>query len=327
VTETAYGAAAPRIVEALDIASFPTETTSRAFVELVHDDLGRPTRVPVLVARGKKEGPTFAIAAAVHGNEINGIPVIHDLFARLQPKSLRGSVVGVVVANVPGYLMHQRDFDDGTDLNRIMPGKADGSEAEVYAHRLVDRVFSRVEYLVDLHTASFGRANSLYVRANIEDETTREMAFLMRPQIIVHKPPLDGTLRGALEDLGVPAVTVEIGDPHRFQRDYVRRTLVGLRAVLSRFELTSKRPIPTVEAPVVCSHSHWIHTDHGGLLEVSPGVAERVEKDQVVARLSNVFGDVIREYRAPSAGVVIGKTTNPIGQTGARILHLGIEQE
>ena len=33
----------------------------RAVVELVHDDLGRPIRVPILVARGKKPGPTVAI--------------------------------------------------------------------------------------------------------------------------------------------------------------------------------------------------------------------------------------------------------------------------
>ena len=44
-----------------------------------------------------------------------------------------------------------------------------------------------------------------------------------------------------------------------------------------------------------------------------------------VARLTNVFGDLTREYRAMSDGVVIGKSTNPVAQTGARIIHLGRE--
>lgn len=323
---TLHGVMKPQLVDMLDVEACPLERISRVLVELIHDDLGRPLRIPVLVARGKRPGPLFAVSAAVHGNEVNGIPVIHQLFERLQPRTLKGTVIGVVVANAPGYLMHQREFDDGTDLNRIMPGRPEGSEAEVYAHRLIERVFSRVQYLVDLHTASFGRVNSLYVRADLEDETARRMAQLQRPQIVVHKPPQDGTLRGALEDLGIPAVTVEIGDPHRFQSEFVRRSLAGLRAVLSDLGMTAKRTMPEVPPPIVCDRSYWIHTDHGGLLEVFPAIAERVQKGQIVARMSNIFGDVVREYRAPDSGVVIGKSTNPVGQTGARILHLGIER-
>jgi hypothetical protein len=37
-----------------------------------------------------------------------------------------------------------------------------------------------------------------------------------------------------------------------------------------------------------------------------------------------VFGDVLCEYVAPEDGVVIGKSVNPVNQTGGRILHLGI---
>jgi predicted deacylase len=44
---------------------------------------------------------------------------------------------------------------------------------------------------------------------------------------------------------------------------------------------------------------------------------------EIIALQRNIFGDVICEYRAPEDGVVIGKSVNPVGQTGARILHLG----
>ena len=49
-----------------------------------------------------------------------------------------------------------------------------------------------------------------------------------------------------------------------------------------------------------------------------------VEEGEVVARLSSVFGDVVRSYLAPQSGVVIGKSVDPIAETGARILHLGL---
>ena len=62
----------------------------------------------------------------------------------------------------------------------------------------------------------------------------------------------------------------------------------------------------------------------GGLLTVLPNLCEKVLAHQLIATQRNIFGDVIREYHAPEAGIVIGKSTNPVGQTGARILHFGI---
>lgn len=319
LVETVEARSANRLI----VDELPRGRKSRLSIELVHDGLGRSIKVPVIVARGDKEGPVFGVTAAVHGNEINGIPVIHRLLERLDLKKLRGTVVAVVVVNVPGYLMHQRNFIDGTDLNHIMPGKPDGNVAEVYGHRLIERIVREFNYLVDLHTASFGRLNSLYVRADMTHPVTAQMAYLQRPQLILHDPPSDRTLRGAAMELDIPAITVEIRDPHRFQNESIKKSLIGLRSVLSEVGMLSKRTVALGPAPVLCEGSQWLYTDHGGLLEVFPDVTDTVNAGECVARLSNIFGDVIREYNAPCDGVVIGKSNNPVGQTGARILHHG----
>jgi uncharacterized protein len=84
-----------------------------------------------------------------------------------------------------------------------------------------------------------------------------------------------------------------------------------------------RRPVAEVAEPVLCEHSRWMYTDRGGLLEVLPRPTDHVRQGERVAVLRNAFGDVIREYHAPEDGIVIGKSVNPVGQTGARILHLG----
>src|SRR5690606_27127160 len=173
------------------------------------------------------------------------------------------------------------------------------------------------DYLVDLHTASFGRVNSLYVRAEMTHPATAEMAYLQRPQIILHNPPSDGTLRGAADEFGIPAITVEIGNPHQFQPNFIKRALVGLRAALGEVGMVSRRNLAMGgPLPILCEKSRWLYTDHGGLLEVFPEVTQRVTRGEVVARLRNAFGDVLREYRAPYDGVVIGKSNNPTGVSG-----------
>ena len=309
----------------LDIENLPRGHVSKLLVELVHDGLGLPVMVPALVARGLKDGPVFGITCAVHGDELNGIPVVHRLFERLDVRAVRGTIVAVLVVNVPGFEANRRRFLTGEDLNHRFPGDALGNAVDVYAHRLLDRLIRHFDYLLDLHTASFGRVNSLYVRADLSEPVSARMAMLQRPQIVLDDPPSDHTLRGTADEMGIPAITVEIGNPQLFQPTYIRRALAGLRAVLCDLGLLPRRRAVTeFSEPVVCSGSFWTYTDRGGLLEVLPQVAHRVAEGEVVARLHDIFGALVAEYRAPRDGVVIGRATNPVATTGARILHLGV---
>lgn len=61
-----------------------------------------------------------------------------------------------------------------------------GTRSEQFCYYFGERIISKLDYLVDLHTASFGRVNSFYVRANMTDPAMAKMARLVRPQIIVH---------------------------------------------------------------------------------------------------------------------------------------------
>jgi len=314
-------------LNAIDLDLVPPGSIGRQMVQLVEDSLGRPIRVPVMIARGRRDGPVFGLTAALHGNELNGIPVLHRLFRRVDVEKLRGTVVGVPIVNVPGLVQNQREFIDGADLNHLFPGSPDGNVSQLYAARFVDRVLQRFDYLVDLHTASFGRVNSLYVRADLSDPDTRRIARLLRPEIVLHNPASDGTLRGTAMAMGIPAVTLEIGNPQRFQERFINASVVGIRSVLGEFGLLPKRKVALGLDPVACSGSEWLYTSKGGLLRVLPEVTDRISAGDVVAKLTTIFGDLAEEYVAPRDGIVIGKSVNPVGQAGARILHLGTVEE
>lgn len=313
-------------VSKLELAALPAKRRSRLMLALVTDGLGQPIRVPVIVAKGRRPGPVLGLTSALHGNELNGIAVLHRLLDRLDLSRLRGTIVAVIVANVPGFERAQRGYAEGTDLNHVMPGRRDGTAAQVYAHRLIERIgLADFDYLVDLHTASFGRVNTLYVRADLQNEKAAEMARALQPQIIVHNPPSDYTLRGAAAERGVPAITVEIADPQRFQPRYIKSTESGLDAILATTGMLARRQRaqPAAE-PVICKRSYWLYTDHGGLLRVTADLAERVDARAPIATLRDIFGDATRHYYAPEAGIVVGKSVDPVARTGDRILHLGV---
>ncbi len=317
----------PPIVEALDLPSLEVGRVHRLRVAMTQNASGNETLVPTFVLRSGRPGPVVWLCSAIHGNELNGIPIVNRILASLTaaPDLLRtGTLIGVPILNIPGYLAFSRYYEDGADLNRIMPGVADGNESQLYAHRIADRFLRHADVLIDLHTASFGRVNSFYVRADLSDPRVDRMARRLDPQIILQNPNSDGTLRGAAARAGVAAITVEVGNPNIIQGRMVKEVEQGVRLVLGDLGLLD--PVEGEAAPgevVVCDGSRWLYTDRGGLLHVRVGLAEIVEEGAVVATLQNAWGDMVREYRAPHRGIVIGHSTNPAARAGSRIVHFG----
>lgn len=314
----------PNVIKHLNIETVPEGQISRYFVRMIADGMGMPVYLPVIVAKGKKPGVTLGITAAVHGNELNGIPVIQRLFKSLDISNLSGTIVGVPVMNVPGFLNKERQFNDGIDLNRIMPGKEDGNTSQIYAYRWTKRILNQFDYLLDLHTASFGRINSYYIRANMEDPINAKLAMLQNAQIILNSPAPDSTVRGTVHGMGGAAITLEVGDPNKFQKGHIRSSITGIYNTLIHIGMIDGEIDLPDAPPVICESSYWIYSDKGGILQVLPSVCDFVKKGECIAIMRNIFGDLTKEYLAPEDGIVIGKSINPVAQTGSRILHLGI---
>ncbi len=332
--------AVPVHVLSLELDSLAAGRVHRLWVKVSEDGLGRPVEVPVLVARGTTPGPTLGLVAALHGNELNGMAVIHRVFEGLEVSFLRGTLVGVTAANVPAVLRHQRRFLDGEDLNRSFPGKPSGSVSAQYVHSLFERVVSKVDFLIDMHTASFGRENTFYVRADMTNPTTAAMAHRQGADIVLHSlgPSVgvgpsagvgsvgEGTsgaiLRQVAEKNGVHSVTVEYGNPQVHQSEIVGRGAEGVWRQMVAMGMV-RRHVPSSPPGVLCRQSAWIHTDVGGLLEVLVPLGATVRGGEDIAVVRSVFGDELRRYQAPEPGIVIGREVNPVQMKGGRILHLG----
>ncbi len=100
------------IIKALDVQKVPKGTISRYWLNLVTDGMGQPVQIPIIVARGHQDGKVLGLTAAVHGNELNGIPVIQRIFKEIDINELKGTIVGVPVVNVPSFHRKKRRFID-----------------------------------------------------------------------------------------------------------------------------------------------------------------------------------------------------------------------
>ncbi|KAI9203897.1 uncharacterized protein BJ171DRAFT_582667 [Polychytrium aggregatum] len=324
----------PTVRDSLAISEFPTGKISTLWINMVKQGLSEWLRVPVIIARGSEEGPVVGITAVVHGNELNGVPCIHRVITDIDVYKLKGTVVAVPCVNVPGYLRFTREFSDGKDLNRLFPGNENGTASQIYAHMLITKIINHFDFLIDLHTASFGRINSYYVRSDMNDPVSAIMAKLQQPQIILHNSGQDGTLRSAASSRGIKAITVEIGNPQLLQNQYVQWSYMGVMRILSYLNMFKSdginansaegAVIPPPPNTIICSRGFWIYTKTGGVLEVYPSVNTVVRKGDLIARIKNIFGNIVDEIYSPSHGVTIGRSSNPVAMAGDRILHLGV---
>ncbi|MCA9003559.1 MAG: succinylglutamate desuccinylase/aspartoacylase family protein, partial [Planctomycetes bacterium] len=200
------------------------------------------------------------ISAAIHGNELNGINIIHRLLESIDPKELKGTILFAPVANVPAFEAEQRRFpDDGKDLNTVFPGRKGGTPSQQYARAFKKLFLPKLDHLIDIHTASEGRINSMYVRADWHSKGARHMAEVLQPEIILHGRSGDGTLRNAARVAGAAAITLEAGNPGEFQGHMAEDGEAGILRLLSTLRMIKKTvPKRPNRKPVLCKKSGWL---------------------------------------------------------------------
>lgn len=318
-----------------DLSGIDTLSPGRhhRWISLGTTTYGLPQLAPIIILKGKLPGKILGLTAAIHGNELNGIPVIHRLADTIDTDKLAGSIVAIPGLNAPSVQLDQRRFPDGEDLNRLFPGKANGSSSQQFVQQVSSRLLPALDVLLDLHTASFGRTNTLYARADVDNDTLMALARLQEPDIILASKgsPSAGasstgrTLRAEASLRGIPCITIEYGNPQVFQAEMTQRGISGIIASMGWLGMYGPRRVAQAsEETFICSRSYWLYTDQGGFLEVTVDLNERISQGQLIARLRDAFGTLTQEYYAPQDGIVIGKSSNPSGMNGARIIHLGI---
>ena len=285
---------------------------------------GDRIETPVHVVRGRTPGPTVCLVAGIHGDELNGIEIVRQVFETLTPGAISGTVVGVPVANLHGFRRSSRYLPDRRDLNRSFPGHPAGSSASRIANALFDGVIRHCDALVDFHTGSFHRTNLPQLRADLVRPEVVQLATAFGLSWIVHSEGQPGTLRRSAVDAGIPAITYEAGEPLRFQEGEIARGLQGTRELLGHMGLidarATERPPPTL-----IRASTWVRVDDGGIFLPSTRLGARVSTGELLGTVTDPILNERSEVRAPMGGRVIGMALPQVVIPGFAAFHLGDE--
>lgn len=284
---------------------------------------GSSDQTPVLVINGMGKGPTLCLTGAIHGDELNGIEIVRRVTQDLEPARIRGAVIGIPIVNLQGFRRGSRYLPDRRDLNRHFPGNPNGSAASRIAWSLFDRIVRHCDGLVDVHTGSLSRTNLPQLRADLRDEKIRNFVDGFGGMLVLHNPGRPGTLRYAAAKAGIPAVTLEAGEPGRLQSAQVREGTAGIVRLLDALKIVNRVNLLS-EARPVYYQSKWIRADHGGILFSLVRLGQIVEAGDVLGTVTDPISNEQNLIYTPVDGRVIGMALNQMVMPGFATFNLGI---
>jgi predicted deacylase len=277
----------------------------------------------VVVANGAKRGPTMCLTAVVHGDEHNGLEIVRRVLYQIDPAQLSGVVIGVPIVNLDGFRRGIRYLPDRRDLNRYFPGRRQGSAASRLAFSLFEQVLATCDFLVDIHTGSFHRANLPQLRGDLTNLNVVELSRRFGSTVILHNRGAVGTLRRAATDAGIPTITLETGEPLRIQDHEVRQGVVAIQNAMTALSMYPRMTRSEQSAPVYFE-SRWVRVNDGGVLisgvQLGDLVAQGAQLGTVTDPVTNKPSVVV----APYSGRVLGMALNQVVLPGYAAFHIGI---
>jgi predicted deacylase len=278
--------------------------------------------------RGDRAGPLLWLTAAVHGDEVAGLEVVHRLYEELLHERFRGRVRSIPGVNVAGVSAIRRTVPAADeDMNRLFPGDPAGSLAARIAHAVFRTIAAdRPALAIDLHTDS-----ALSIPYVILD---RALSRAARPALaaagtiaattglaVIHDWPLpeyrelrlDRSLSGALiNHAAIPSFTLELGPTRVADPAFVEAGCHAVRAAMRELGMIERaaaagragRGAPAPDGERRC-RIPGVTAATGGLLRYRVVPGSEVREGAILATVVDLVGRVLEEIRAPAPGLII----------------------
>jgi hypothetical protein len=300
----------------------------------VPDGVDAGTRVPVTVVHGAKPGPVLALIAGTHGYEYTSILALQRLRARLEPQALAGSVILVHLAN-PVTFYGRRIYygPDGKNLNRVYPGKPDGTQSERIAHAITREVIARATHVVDMHCGDGNESLRPYSDWQVTGDAALDaagkrmaLAFGLDHVVVDRERPSDPehtlyTSNTAVRR-GKPAITVESGGMGLTDEASVRAQEAGALSVMAELGMLDA-PSVRVARPLWIEPAQVVTAPATGVWHPVVEKMQSVAAGTLIGRLTDPFGNLLHEVRAPLAGEVLYVVATPPVSQGEPLAFVG----
>ncbi len=293
------------------------------------------TELPVTILKGARPGPTLALIAGNHGYEYPPILALLELPNRIDLNALRGQVIIVHIANVPGFLgrLPFINPNDGKNLNRVYPGSPQGTQSERIAHVITTQVIEKADYVLDLHSGDANESLRPYLyqavsgNAALDAKMAAMASAMLFDHIVIDRgrpsdPAKSVYCSSTAITRGKPALTVESGFLGTTDRESTERLLRGVENLMRHLELLPGAAA-IIENPVYLDPAEVLPSPATGIFWPQVERGAFVHQGMLLARITDFHGRPRAEMRAPFSGVVLYIIGTPPVNQGNPAVFLG----
>jgi len=291
------------------------------------------TNIPVIVIHGAKPGPKLAIVAGSHGTEYASIIALEKL--AVDPAELSGTLIVLPLINLASFAQKVPHLNpvDGKSMNRLYPGKADGTQTERVSWAIARQVIDKCDYLIDLHGGDLDenlRRYAYWPRTGKEplDSTTRGMVLAFGlDHVIIQKnqaPAVPGAMsisRFAI-DSGKPTIIAEAGHSGTTDAADVDALIRGCESVMRHLKMLPGAAKP-VEHPLWIENITTVKSELDGVFYPLAAPEAYVSQGMIVGYITDYFGNKLADVASPISGVVAFICSVPSMKKGDTVANIG----
>ncbi len=279
----------------------------------------------------------FAIVTGIHGDEFEGQYICYEVARRLTEHldQLAGIVDLYPALNPLGLDIAERNLPGlDMDLNRMFPGKEDGTTMERAAAAII-RDIAGADMCLDVH------ASDIFVKEIPQVRVSEEFADKLLPYAKLLNTDMvwmnasatvhESTLAHSMNMLGVPTLVVEMGVGTRIDRGYGNQVIEGIFNLMKEIGIWQGE-LGAIQYPVISTDGEveFIRSETVGVFLPSIAHNHYVKKgDKLGEIVSPLEGKILDEITAGKSGLVFTLREYPFVRKGsllARILT-GISEE
>ena len=228
-----------RISSDIDFDKTGKQVSCLAVPESSNESAYGTVTIPIAVIKNG-EGPTLLLTGGVHGDEYEAPVALINTLRGLEAEKVQGRLIIIPSLNLPAAMAGLRCSPiDGLNLNRVFPGKRDGTITEMIAHYVCEVILPMVDVLFDIHsggtTLEYIPEVSMYL---CDDQDRQQKSFELvkafgAPVCLVDQV-LDetGQLGAVASERGIVNITAEMGGAARVDPAHVAITRNGVRNIM-----------------------------------------------------------------------------------------------
>jgi uncharacterized protein len=293
-------------------------------------------RIPVVIVRSARPGPTLAIVSGAHGTEYASIIAVEKLIQTLDPATISGTVILVPLVNLASFTQKVPHVNpvDGKSMNRFYPGNPNGTQTERASYLITKEVVEKSDHLIDLHGGDLDESLRPYsywapVGNARQDAVSKDMvlAFGLDTIIISGDRPKDPNASRYLETTaslrGKASITAEAGHAGTVETDDVAALVNGSMNVMRYLKMLPGAAMP-VQSPVWIERIDSVTGNSEGIFYPLVKRGTYVQQGMKIGYVTDFFGKTVQEATAPSSGVVLYINAVPSMKKGDTIANIGI---